>query len=119
MKDLRNRLIKKASIIAAIIACISVFIKREFSLGIVLGAAVSIFNLLLLERQVKNILSKQGMSFVGFFGYIVRYLLMGIALFASIKYDLYMFFGCAVGLFTVRIAIYFEARRPLERNDLS
>ena len=108
MKDLRNRVIRKAALYAGLLFAISFFIKREFSLGVVLGSLVSILNLLLLARQVESFASGKKFLLFGFFGYIMRYLLMGLALFAAIKIDLWAFFGCAVGLFMVRLGIYGE-----------
>ncbi|UCC95204.1 MAG: ATP synthase subunit I [Candidatus Omnitrophota bacterium] len=108
MKGLRNKIIKKALLYAGIGFVLSFFIKRTFSWGLLLGTVVSIINFLLLERQIKAIVGEKKFLFFSFFGYIIRYLLMALALFLSIRIDLYMFFGAALGLFMVRLGIYGE-----------
>ena len=109
MKDLRNRVIKKALFYAGLAALISFFIKREFSLGFIMGVLVSILNFLLLAEQVRAFTSGKKFLVFGFFGYIIRYLLMGCILFLAIKIDIWAFCGCAAGLFMVRLGIYGEA----------
>ena len=108
MRDLRNRVIKKAALYAVIVFAVSFFIKRQFSIGLLLGGLVSILNFLLLAKQVESFASGKKFLVFGFFGYIIRYLLMGLVLFIAIKIDLWAFFGCALGLFMIRIAIYAE-----------
>jgi hypothetical protein len=106
MRDLRNRVIKKALLYAGVVFVISFFIKRQFSIGLVLGSLVSILNFLLLAKQVESFTSGKKFLVFGFFGYIIRYLLMGLALFIAIKIDLWAFFGCGLGLFMIRLAVY-------------
>ena len=108
MKDLRNKVIKKALVYAAMAWGISFFIKPQFSLGLILGALVSVLNFLLLSEQIQSFASGKKFLVFGFFGYIIRYLFMGLILFAAIKIDIWAFFGCAVGLFMVRFGIYGE-----------
>jgi hypothetical protein len=105
MKELKNKIVKKVLIIGGVLFLVSFFINRDFSLGILLGAAISIINFLLLYFQIKK-MAERKILFPVFFGYIIRYLFMGIGLFLAIKINLSMFFGTAIGLFTVRIAIY-------------
>jgi hypothetical protein len=108
MKDLRNKVIKKAFLYAGAAAFISFFIKREFSLGLIMGALVSILNFLLLAEQVQSLASGKKFLVFGFFGYIIRYLFMGLILFAAIKIDIWAFCGCGLGLFIIRLGIYGE-----------
>jgi Mg/Co/Ni transporter MgtE len=105
MRDLRNRVIKRAFFLGTILFFISFFINRDFSLGILLGTTISIINFLLLYFQIKKIAEKKFLFFT-FFGYIMRYLFMGLALFLAIKINFSMFFGTAIGLFAIRGAIY-------------
>ena len=108
MKDLRNKVIKKAAVYSGIVCIISFFIKPEFSLGLVLGSLVSILNFLLLAEQIESFASGKKFLVFGFFGYIIRYLFMGLILFTAINIDLWTFFGCGAGLFMVRFGIYGE-----------
>ena len=108
MRGLRNRVINRACGYAAVIAVIGLLIDRNFSLGLILGVVISVINFFLLARQVAGLAAGKKALVFGFFGYIIRYLFMGLALFAAIKIDLAAFFGCALGLFMVRLGIYGE-----------
>lgn len=105
MEDLKNKVIKKALIVSGIIFLASVFIKPEFSLGLLIGAMISVVNFFLLAQQVKKVVEGKFLFF-SFFGYIIRYLLMAVALYVSIRINIWVFVGCAVGLFMVRLGMY-------------
>lgn len=108
MKELRNRIIKKSLIYCLILSFAGVFIFKEFSLGIILGTGISILNFWLLERQILALVTQKLNLFFGFFGYIIRYLLMAAILFLCFKISRTTFFGAALGLFMVRFAILGE-----------
>ena len=111
MKELtktRNRIIKSAAVIGLIVCGVSVFFKPHFALGAAIGTMVSIVNFILLEKQVLSFAHLNKSAVFVFFGYIIRYLFIGAALFLAAKWNIVVFFGMAVGLFAIRIGIYKE-----------
>jgi hypothetical protein len=83
---------------------------RFLSLGLALGTVLSIMNFKLLKRHlVKKITSGQvARPGAGIVFYLTRYVIIGLALWLAIERDLFMFWGLALGLFMVRLAIYLE-----------
>jgi len=118
LQEIKTELSKKAFIIGATPALIALLFGKYFlGLGLLLGSLVSIFNLNLLAKKIEDV-SQNRIRLVSFIlGYLGRYLLMGIVLFVAIRNSLTTFLGVALGLFSVRFAIYSEAL--FKKKDVS
>ncbi|MDD4909230.1 MAG: ATP synthase subunit I [Candidatus Omnitrophica bacterium] len=110
LNELKARISKKAFFTAALFAVIALLLKRYYlGAGLMLGSLVSIFNFNMLAKKAEKIAQNKIMPVYFVFGYTGRYLLMALALFAAAKSDLAAFIGAAIGLFSVRFAVYCES----------
>lgn len=93
-----------------------IFGQFGFSIGILLGTLMSILNFIMLEKKMKIIAASASGSGRNnptslFLNYIFRYLLMALALWICINRGLSYFLGAALGLFTIRLGIYYGKSR--------
>jgi len=110
--NLEKRIYIKTVIIAGIIALLALLTGfHKFSIGIIIGSAISILNFKLLAIRTNLITSsKKGPNpFFIMASYIFRFTIMGIALWITISKDILMFFGTSAGLFTTMIAAYTDS----------
>lgn len=108
--NIKQGIEKKALLIGAIVALAGAPFKLfGFSIGVVLGALISVFNFRLLAKKVELIAAGIGKPAAIFLGYIFRYILMGIVLWICINRGFSYFLGAACGLFAIRVAIYIDS----------
>lgn len=104
-------ILKKCSVIILLISAISILFKQGgFALGCFIGGFISIFIFLLLYKYVlvlKDLSPPQRKKF-----FIPRslliYAIMGLTLFIAIKKGIPVFLGTALGLLSLKLAIFTE-----------
>jgi hypothetical protein len=106
---LKKRIESKALILSCPVFLIGlVFLGVKFSLGLITGIVMSIFNFRLLAKQVvKSSISKLPLIFF-IRSYFLRYLLMGLMLWVAINISPLCFLGASIGLFMIKVAIYVD-----------
>ena len=119
MQELKKQIIAKAFIIGGLISLVCLLLGfTNVSLGVLLGTLVSILNFRLLAKNVENFNIKStrlNASFYFFSNYLVRYGIMGIILWLSLKYKgLHSFIGTVIGLFMIRASIFYNTFRKVQ-----
>ncbi len=108
MDNLEKKIIISSLILIFIVALISLIIKRkDIASGFLIGGSISLFNFGILKLNIKNFISaKSKLRYIIFLmGYLIRYLIMAVALWIAINRGFGYFWSVAAGLFLVRIAI--------------
>ena len=92
--------------------------RHKVSLGIAIGALAGIINLKLLVKDAKKKVTAISLKKNTFFsaGYLVRYVIMGIALLLASSWGLACLVGGAIGLFCLRLAIYLDRWNPQSKS---
>lgn len=108
LTDAQKKLIRASYATGVIVAAISFFLKKEFSFGVLLGVTAGLFNFILLEKQIEAFAVNKKLYFV-FLSYAVRYFLLGVIFYLSVKQSMVLFFGMLAGFFMVQV-LFFKAK---------
>jgi len=113
LSDLARKMIKTILIIACICILISVLYYRSmkflpFLLGVMLGSALSILKVFLLEHTVNKALTMEKSKAGGYASYqhLLRYFLTGIVLYLGAVVPQISLWGVAAGVFAFQLAAY-------------
>lgn len=113
LTDLTKRMISTILIIAFICILISALYYRSlkflpFLSGVLLGSAVSIFKVYLLEHTVNKALTMEKSKAGGYASiqHIIRYLLTGVVLYLGAVVPQISLWGVTAGIFAFQLAAY-------------
>ena len=98
--------------IAASIVYYRSFAFLPFALGVLLGAALNILKVILLDHTVKRVVDKSQKNAENYvrFQHFLRFLLTGLVFVASVFLPFINIWGTAAGVFTMQIALFFTKR---------
>lgn len=109
MDDVEKKIIISSLTLMIIVAGISLLLRRrDICVGFLAGSGISFMNLQVLKLHLKNLINaKSRFRYIIFFtGYLLRYAVMGLALWVAINKGFGYFWSLAAGLFVVRTAIF-------------
>ncbi len=119
VRELRKRYCSRAGVLAVLVGATLIALDMvPIGKGFILGTLVSIVNFNLMSMALPRAVTAQGRGvfFSNLGSIVLRYFLMGIALFVGIKFDDYDFFSVAGGLFSVQLVIVADHMVALIKN---
>ena len=121
IRQVRNKYGSQALIAAIVIAIVFIALdQKPIAKGLIMGTLFSILNFVAMAHTLPMRLGKEKRKtfWVGFGGIWLRYLLMGVPIFLSIKLDTFNFFATAAGLFMVQgvIIVHHVGKMRLRKN---
>jgi hypothetical protein len=119
--NLLKILIKKMLVIATLLMFLTFFVedKLGYFQGVVGGLLYSILNFRFLAyttNRVVRMTKRKAMIFTTS-SYLLRYLLIGVILTATVLYSQSMFLGTVLGLFALKISIHFLSKKDLNSES--
>ena len=108
-------------LVAASAAYYRSFAFLPFAFGVLLGAAVNVLKVILLDHTVSKIVDMGAKSAENYvrFQHFLRFLLTGLMLLLSALLPFINIWGTAAGLCTMQVALFFvrRARGAMEKSD--
>lgn len=99
----QKQIITLSYIVCFLAALMAFFIKKEVSLGIIFGTTVGVINFFFIRKQIDIFMANKKVLFM-FFGYMLRYVLLGAVLYLTIKRNMFLSIGTLMGFFIAQIA---------------
>ena len=117
LSDIAKRMMRVIGVLLLLLVAASAVYYRSldflpFALGALLGVALNVAKILLLDRSVSRIthMEKEGAGNYIRFQHFFRFLLTGLVLLLAALVPFINIWGAAAGIFTLQIAVFFAKR---------
>jgi uncharacterized membrane protein len=88
----------------------------HLAIGIILGVLTGSINFFIFGKQMKEFLTAKKWHLI-IAGYIVRYALMGIVFYFSIKKSMPLFIGVLLGFFLTQVIFFSRKAKAMKFNE--
>ncbi|MDD4954581.1 MAG: ATP synthase subunit I [Candidatus Omnitrophica bacterium] len=87
----------------------------HFAAGVITGFLAGFINFFIFEKQIKEFLTNKKWHLI-IAGYIIRYAIIGIVFYFSVKKDTQLFIGVLLGFFLTQV-IFFSKKAKAMRSE--